>query len=120
MAEFAGIVLPLLGGSSPDPKVTDTPLLIIHGDKDGTVAYDQGVETFKKVKVPRWFITLPGANPHPAVPDGSDQPRNRRWWSMPPSTSSTPRSRATTTGSIAWRPSWTDSGAKVATIESAG
>lgn len=63
VAEFAGIVLPLKNKPSPDPKVTDRPLLIIHGDKDGTVAYKNGESAFAKVKVPRWFITLPGA-PH--------------------------------------------------------
>ncbi|MGI8754957.1 MAG: alpha/beta hydrolase family protein [Acidimicrobiales bacterium] len=63
VAEFAGIVLALQNKPSPDPKVTDRPLLIIHGTKDGTVVYKNGEDTFAKVKVPRWFITLPDA-PH--------------------------------------------------------
>ncbi len=75
VAEFAGIVLPLQQKPSPDPKVTDRPLLIIHGDRDGTVGYANGQAAFKDVEVPRWFITLPGGGHIPPYLAGRSGPQ---------------------------------------------
>ncbi|MEO6626961.1 MAG: hypothetical protein ABIP03_00180 [Aquihabitans sp.] len=58
VVDWAGAIYPLLEKPSPDPKIDDLPLLIVHGDADGTVPYRQGKEVFAKVHTPRWFITL--------------------------------------------------------------
>lgn len=65
VVDWAGALYPLLDQPSPDPKVDDVPLLIIHGDADGTVPYRQGEEVFAKVHTPRWFITLIGGEHTP-------------------------------------------------------
>ena len=61
VASWAGVFLPLQGGKpEPDPSVTDRPLLLVHGDQDGTVPYRSSVSAFAKVVSPRWFVSLLG------------------------------------------------------------
>ncbi len=72
VAEWAGAVFPLLDQPSPDPEVTDLPLLIIHGTDDLTVPYVAGESVFASIEVPRWFITLPGQGHIPPYLSGLD------------------------------------------------
>ena len=60
VVSWAGVFLPMKGQVTPDPSITDRPLLLVHGDKDPTVPYRASVSAFAKVASPRWFITLPG------------------------------------------------------------
>lgn len=61
VAAWAGVFLPMLDEKNPEKGITDRPLLLIHGDADGTVPYSASVTAFDVVESPRWFITLPGA-----------------------------------------------------------
>ena len=74
VASWAGMIFPMLGEASPAPGITDRPLLLIHGDADGTVPYQSSVSAFDEVESPRWFITLPGAEHIPPFisPDSSE------------------------------------------------
>lgn len=60
VASWAGLFLPMLGEGNPEKGITDRPLLLIHGDADGTVPYASSVNAFGDVESPRWLITLPG------------------------------------------------------------
>lgn len=62
VASWAGAFLPFKDGANPGPD-EDRPLLLVHGDDDGTVPYASSASAFDAVAGPRWFITLPGS-PH--------------------------------------------------------
>jgi len=58
---FSGILLPFPNGtffSEPTP-----PLMLVHGDEDGTVPYVFSVNAYKQAPAPKAFMTLLGA-PH--------------------------------------------------------
>jgi len=61
VAAWAGAFLPMLDEKNPDEGITDRPLLLIHGEADGTVPYSASVSAFDIVESPRWFISLPKA-----------------------------------------------------------
>lgn len=41
---------------------TPVPLLLMHGDADGTVPYSASVSAYKDAKAPKMFITIPGGS----------------------------------------------------------
>lgn len=77
VASWAGIFVPLKGEESPSPERSDIPLLLVHGDRDGTVPYGSSVKAFDAVDGPRWFITLPGAGHTPSFVSSGPDPQAR-------------------------------------------
>ena len=58
---ISGLELPFPGGTFTYQR--RTPLLLIHGDADGTVPYAGSVNAFAHAHAPKFFLTLLGA-PH--------------------------------------------------------
>ena len=57
---MSGVAAPLTGGRYTHPP--RTPLLLIHGDKDTTVPIAFSRQAFLRLRVPRIFVTLHGAD----------------------------------------------------------
>jgi dienelactone hydrolase len=57
---LSGLQLPFPGGTWTWPRV---PLLLVHGDKDGTVPYAGSTKSYANAKAPKFLLTLLGA-PH--------------------------------------------------------
>jgi dienelactone hydrolase len=57
---LSGLQLTFPGGTWTWPRV---PLLLVHGDKDGTVPYAGSTKSYSKAKAPKFLLTLLGA-PH--------------------------------------------------------
>lgn len=67
---FSGIELPFPGGSffsTPTP-----PLMLVHGDADGTVPYGGSVSAFQQAPAPKVFLTLEHAGHVPFSPPWLD------------------------------------------------
>ncbi len=78
VAEWAGSYVPGLGGpDDPEggPAVEDgPPLLIVHGDADGTVPYDRAAAVAEEVGPPWWLVTLVGGEHIPPYVTGLADP----------------------------------------------
>jgi predicted dienelactone hydrolase len=57
---MSGLELPFDAGSSYFPSGDDTPVLIIHGDADGTVPVAQGLHAFEQAHAPKYLLLLHG------------------------------------------------------------
>lgn len=62
-----------VAGDPPDffANIT-TPLLALHGDADGTIPHQVGVESFADANPPKFFLTLLGGGHTPPYRGGSD------------------------------------------------
>ena len=53
----------------------DVPALVMHGDADSIIPYDQGRRLFERIPEPKTFFTIRGADHNDAVP-----PDSRTYW----------------------------------------
>jgi fermentation-respiration switch protein FrsA (DUF1100 family) len=62
VAEWSGLFLPLDGDGTAEfaDVANGRPVLIVHGDDDGTVPYQTGRDFYEKVGAPKYLVTLPG------------------------------------------------------------
>jgi len=77
VAEWAGIFFPLESGGKVAPVARNRPLLILHGNQDGTVPYRSGQEVYRLLGPPKYFITLPGAGHIPPYLQGVGVPQSK-------------------------------------------
>jgi dienelactone hydrolase len=65
-----------MSGAAGDPPQfftgISTPLLAEHGDADGTIPYQTGLDTFAKASPPKYFLTLIGGGHTPPYRGGTD------------------------------------------------
>lgn len=60
VAEWAGLFFPIGQKAAVAPVAEHRPLLMIHGDKDGTVPYAVTAGVYDTVGSPKLLVTLPG------------------------------------------------------------
>jgi fermentation-respiration switch protein FrsA (DUF1100 family) len=76
VAEWAGILLPLGGDDNDylDEEADDRPVLIVHGDKDATVSYENAPAIYDLVRGPKYLLTLLGEGHSPPFQGGTGSP----------------------------------------------
>ena len=75
VAEWSGILVPLGGGPGEvAEEAKDRPVLIVHGDSDGTVPYVHGQNVYSQASGPKYLVTLVGEPHTPPFIVGLDSP----------------------------------------------
>jgi len=77
VAEWAGLFFPIGQKPTLAPAAAHRPLLMIHGDKDGTVPYAVTPGVYDTVGTPKLLITLPGEGHIPAYVVGEGSPAGK-------------------------------------------
>ena len=67
---FSGLVLPFPGGTAYAGRIP--PLMLVHGDKDGTVPYSGSTSIYAQAPAPKVLLTLLGAPHTPFFPPWLD------------------------------------------------
>jgi len=77
VAEWAGFFFKLEDDDALAPSAKGRPLLMIHGDNDGTVPYALAPPVYAKLSAPKFFVTLPGQGHVLAYVQGLGPPAGR-------------------------------------------
>lgn len=76
VAEWAGAYVPELGPDGGDAVADGPPLLIVHGDADGTVPYDRALAVRDAVSSTAALVTLVGGQHIPPFVQGLGEPQS--------------------------------------------
>jgi len=83
-SDMAGRVLPVLGplvfrafDSKSRIGAVRAPILVIHGDRDGVVPFEQGEALFRAASEPKWFWRVEGAGHNNLVETAGSRYRER-------------------------------------------